>query len=61
MNKFLSAVLAIILFSALYSWFGYVPISQREPNVYYFGFFETFVFVVIYAGPVFFLREYHFL
>lgn len=55
MKRFLIILLSSILFATLYSWISYVPSSQREPNVYYFGFFETFAFVIIYAGPVYFL------
>lgn len=55
MKRLLTVVLSVVLFASIYSWFSYVPSSQREPNVYYFGFFETFMFVVIYAGPVYFL------
>ena len=55
MKRFLTVVLSVVLFATIYSWFFYVPSSQREPNVYYFGFSETFIFVIIYAGPVYFL------
>src|SRR5699024_11453040 len=55
MNSFLIVIFSVVLFATVYSWVSYVPISQREPNVYYFGFFETFIFVIIYAGPIYFL------
>ncbi|QGH35513.1 hypothetical protein GI584_16290 [Gracilibacillus salitolerans] len=55
MTKFLTAALSVIIFATIFSWISYVPSSQREPNVYYFGFLETFAFVIIYAGPVYFL------
>src|SRR5699024_8049553 len=55
MKRFLTVILSVVLFATVYSWVSYVPISQREPNVYYFGFFETFIFVIIYAGPIYFL------
>ncbi|GAQ19277.1 lipoprotein [Oceanobacillus picturae] len=40
MRRVLTALLSTILFSIIYSWIFYVPISQREPNVYYFGFLK---------------------
>ncbi|WP_163969340.1 hypothetical protein [Oceanobacillus halotolerans] len=55
LKRFLTTVLATILFAAIFSWVSYVPSSQRDPNVYYFGFFETAVFVVIYTGPAYLL------
>ncbi|MDX8046260.1 hypothetical protein SH601_09675 [Gracilibacillus sp. S3-1-1] len=55
MAKFLTVVLSVIIFATVFSWISYVPSSQREPNVYYFVFLETFAFVVIYTGPVYFL------
>ncbi|AIF45270.1 hypothetical protein [Virgibacillus sp. SK37] len=54
-KRLLTTILAIIVFATLFSAISYVPSSQREPNVYYFGFLETFLFVVIYSGPVYFL------
>ena len=55
MKRFLSAVIAAILFAIIYSAISYAPESQREPNTYYFGFTETMAFVILYAGPIFFL------
>lgn len=55
MKRIITTVLSIVLFATIFSWVSYVPISQRESNVYYFGFFETFIFVIIYAGPIYFL------
>ncbi|MYL60102.1 hypothetical protein GLW20_21545 [Virgibacillus halodenitrificans] len=55
MKRLLTTILAIIIFATLLSAISYVPSSQREPNVYYFGFLETFLIVVIYSGPVYFL------
>jgi hypothetical protein len=52
-KRFLTAVLSVILFATIFSWFSFVPSSQREPNVYYFDFLETFMFVIIYAGPIY--------
>ncbi|GIN39410.1 hypothetical protein [Heyndrickxia oleronia] len=53
MNRFITVTLSVILFSTIFSGISYVPSSQREPNVYYFGFFETLILVMIYAGPVY--------
>ncbi|TMN23350.1 hypothetical protein [Lentibacillus cibarius] len=55
MKRLLTVALSVVLFATVYSWISYVPMSQREPNVYYFGFFETFILVIIYAGPLYFL------
>ncbi len=55
MKRFLIAVLSIVLFATLLACVSYTPSVQREPNVYYFRFLETFFLVVIYAGPVYFL------
>ncbi|TDL32885.1 hypothetical protein E2R51_09480 [Jeotgalibacillus sp. S-D1] len=55
MKRLLAIAISVIIFATSYSWISYVPSSQREPNVYYFGFIETFIFVVIYAGPIYFL------
>lgn len=54
-GRLLTVVLSVILFATIFSWLSYVPSSQREPNVYYFGFLETIIFVIIYSGPVYFL------
>ncbi|NYF26141.1 arginine exporter protein ArgO [Sporosarcina sp. JAI121] len=55
MKRFITAALSAVLFATIFSWFFFVPSSQREPNVYYSSFSETFTLVIIYAGPVFFL------
>ena len=55
MKRFLTTALSLIIFATIFSWVSYVPSSQRESNVYYFGFLETFIFVIIYAGPVYLL------
>lgn len=55
MRRVLTALLSTILFAIIYSWIFYVPSSQREPNVYYFGFLEISVFVIIYTAPAYFL------
>jgi len=55
MKRFLTVVLSIIIFATIFSWVSYVPSSQREPNVYYFGYSETFILGVIYSAPAYFL------
>lgn len=55
MRRVLTALLSTILFATIFSWFSYVPSSQQEPNVYYFGFLEISVFVIIYTAPAYFL------
>ncbi len=55
MKRLLTVALSAILFATLYSCFSYVPSYQQNPNTYYFGFFELFVFVIIYSGPMYFL------
>lgn len=54
-KRFITVILSIVLFATIFSWMSYVPSSQREPDVYYFGFLETFIFVIIYAGAVYLL------
>lgn len=53
MRRLAATVLSIILFAVIYAAISYVPESQRESDTYYFGFIETIVFVMLYAGPVF--------
>lgn len=55
LKRFITVAISVILFAILLSWYSYVPSSQREANIYYFGFFETFIFVILYAGPIYFL------
>ncbi|WP_303969436.1 hypothetical protein [Sporosarcina ureae] len=55
MKRFISAVIAAILFAIIYSAISYVPESQRESSTYYLGFSEAMVFVMLYAGPIFLL------
>ena len=55
MKRLLTALISINLFATILSWISYTPSSQREHNVYYFGFLETFMFVFLYAGPVYLL------
>ncbi|GLO64842.1 MULTISPECIES: hypothetical protein [Oceanobacillus] len=53
MKRLHTTILSIILFSTLYSWAFYIPVSQRAPNTYYFGFWETFIFVFMFSIPPF--------
>ncbi|MGP4039216.1 hypothetical protein ACTWP4_04805 [Gracilibacillus sp. D59] len=55
MKRFLVVILSTLLFALLYAWITYVPISERSPNVYYFGSLETFSFVVVYSGAIYIL------
>ncbi|GEL77625.1 hypothetical protein [Tenuibacillus multivorans] len=55
MIRFMTAILSTLVFASVFSWLNYVPVDERVENVYYFGFWETFLFVVIYAGPVYLL------
>lgn len=55
MKRFLTALISVILFATIFSWISYTPSSQREHNVYYSGFLETFILVFFYAGPVYLL------
>ena len=53
MKRFFTVLISVILFATILSWISYTPSSQREHNVYYFGFLETFILVFFYAGPVY--------
>lgn len=55
MKRILTAAVSVVLFATIYAWIAYTPVSYREINTYYFGFFEIFLFAIIYAGPVYFL------
>ena len=52
-RRLVATVISIILFAVIYAAISYAPESQRESDTYYFGFVETIVFVMLYAGPVF--------
>jgi hypothetical protein len=52
-KRFLVALLASFLFSLGFSLFSYTPESQRSPDTYYFGIWETFFFTVIYVTPIY--------
>lgn len=55
MKRFITAIIAAILFAIIYSAISYVPESQRESSTYYLGFAEAMVFVMLYTGPIFLL------
>lgn len=55
MERIITASLSVLLFTTIYSLIAYTPDSYREANVLYFGFFDIFLFVIIYAGPVYFI------
>ena len=55
MKRFLTALISVVLFATIFSWISYTPSSQREHNAYYSGFFEIFILVFFYAGPVYLL------
>lgn len=50
MKRLLTILISIILFSTIFTWLSYTPASQRESNVNYFSFLETFTFVSRYVG-----------
>lgn len=54
-KRLLTAALSAILFTIIFSWFLLVPISRREPNVYYTSFLNSFIHMIIVVIPVFFL------
>ena len=60
MKRFLIAVLSIVLFATIIAWVSYIPSVQREPNVYYFGFLDTFFFVLFMLDLFIYLQEYLF-
>jgi cation transporter-like permease len=52
-KRLLVALLSSVLFSLVFSLFSYTPESQRSPDTYYFGIWETFFFTVIYVTPIY--------
>ncbi len=42
MYRLIAAGLSVVLIGTFFSLVSFVPSSQQEDNVYYFGFFETF-------------------
>lgn len=54
-KRFLTTVVSATLFAIIFSWFLLVPVDQREPNVYYSSFLESFFITIILVIPVFIL------
>lgn len=52
-SRIVIIALAIILFALGISCISYVSALQQSDNIYYFSFFETFIFTVIYVGPIY--------
>ncbi|MGR9527499.1 hypothetical protein ACSS31_27860 (plasmid) [Priestia megaterium] len=48
-----TAFSSTIFFSTAYGIINLTPKSEQEPNIYYFGFTDTFVFTFIYTFPVY--------
>ncbi|AOV08026.1 DUF6843 domain-containing protein [Sporosarcina ureilytica] len=48
---FSTAILSSII-SLIVSLITYIPVSKREPNVYYFSVWESFFFLMIYITPI---------
>ena len=48
-----TAFLSTTFFSTTYGIINLTPKSEQEPNIYYFGFTDTFVFTFIYTFPVY--------
>ncbi|AJI25575.1 hypothetical protein H8R29_28475 (plasmid) [Priestia megaterium] len=48
-----AAFLSTIFLSTAYGIINLTPKSEQEPNIYYFGFTDTFVFTFIYTFPVY--------
>ncbi|GAB1804895.1 hypothetical protein ABW04_21465 [Priestia megaterium] len=48
-----TAFLSTTFFSTAYGIINLTPKSEQEPNIYYFGFTDTFVFTFIYTFPVY--------
>ncbi|MCM3794267.1 MULTISPECIES: hypothetical protein [Priestia] len=57
MSRFIKLVVISILstaiFSTVYGIISLTPESEKEPNVYYFSFTDTFVFTFMYTLPVY--------
>jgi len=52
-KRFLVSLLSSLLFSLLFSFFSYTPESQRSPDTYYFGIWESFFITLIYVTPIY--------
>ncbi|MEH6937532.1 hypothetical protein V7056_06690 [Bacillus sp. JJ664] len=55
LKRIIVASVAAIIFSLIFSFLDYVPVSQRINGTYYFGFFETFIIILIYSSPIYFV------
>ncbi|TRM12148.1 hypothetical protein FH966_10890 [Lentibacillus cibarius] len=55
MKRLLTVALSVVLFTTVYSWISYMPMSQREPNVYYFGFLKRLFLSLFMLAPFIFL------
>ncbi|MFA1511877.1 hypothetical protein ACDN41_21860 [Priestia aryabhattai] len=57
MSRFIKLVVTSLLstaiFSAVYGIISLTPESEKEPNIYYFSFTDTFVFTFMYTLPVY--------
>ncbi|MCP1447864.1 hypothetical protein [Priestia megaterium] len=57
MSRFIKLVVISILstaiFSTVYGIISLTPESEKEPNIYYFSFTDTFVFTFMYTLPVY--------
>src|SRR5690625_664983 len=54
-KRLLTAAFSAILYTIVFSWFFFVPDSQRDPDVYYHSFLNIFIHMIIGVVPVFFL------
>ncbi|PKR77682.1 hypothetical protein CEY16_07045 [Halalkalibacillus sediminis] len=48
-------LISSVIFALILSGLNYVPQGSRMENVYYFSFFETFTFALVYSAPVYVL------
>ncbi|SUV10406.1 Uncharacterised protein [Priestia megaterium] len=48
-----TSLLSTAIFSAVYGIISLTPESEKEPNIYYFSFTDTFVFTFMYTLPVY--------
>ncbi|GAA0504550.1 hypothetical protein GCM10008986_35130 [Salinibacillus aidingensis] len=52
-KKIIIALLSTILFSFLMAYLNHVPVSEREPNVYYSPLWSTAMIFAMYSLPVY--------
>ncbi|MBB4825953.1 hypothetical protein HNO89_003190 [Sporosarcina luteola] len=55
MGSLLTMALTVVIFSIAFSWVSYVPSSQREIGSSYSSFSGTFILVLVFAGPIYFI------